>query len=185
MSRTRFRVNPHSTVVWMSRNSLLETGAHLKFKWLQRNMNPWPLSSKTNTQPFRQTGQMIELCCEYLSVRHIWLYVLIMLCMYFTKTSDEFIDIQVAAECGFTLKGVGDLISTYSKQHLTDKYSQHSSVIRSVGLNGWVLIFELSGCGFESRCRNLNFRYCACFEQILPWHSGSCRVCIHSETCRL
>ena len=27
MSRTRFRVNPHSMVVWMSRNSLLETGA--------------------------------------------------------------------------------------------------------------------------------------------------------------
>ena len=27
MSRTRFRVNPHSIVTWMSRNSLLETGA--------------------------------------------------------------------------------------------------------------------------------------------------------------
>ena len=30
MSRTRLRVNPHSTVAWMSRNSLLEAGA----KWL-------------------------------------------------------------------------------------------------------------------------------------------------------
>ena len=28
MSRTRFRVNPHSTVVWKSRNSLLEAGAN-------------------------------------------------------------------------------------------------------------------------------------------------------------
>ena len=27
MSRTRFRVNPHSIVTWMSRNALLETGA--------------------------------------------------------------------------------------------------------------------------------------------------------------
>ena len=27
MSRTRFRVNPHSIVAWMSSNSLLETGA--------------------------------------------------------------------------------------------------------------------------------------------------------------
>ena len=27
MSRTRFRVNPHSVVAWMSRNSLLEAGA--------------------------------------------------------------------------------------------------------------------------------------------------------------
>ena len=32
-----------------------------------------------NTQPFSQTGQMIELCCEYLSVLCIWLYVIIML----------------------------------------------------------------------------------------------------------
>ena len=31
-----------------------------------------------NTQPFSQTGQMIELCCEYLSARCIWLYVIIM-----------------------------------------------------------------------------------------------------------
>ena len=31
-----------------------------------------------NTQPFSQTGQMTELCCEYLSVRCIWLYVIIM-----------------------------------------------------------------------------------------------------------
>ena len=27
MSRTRFRVNPHSIVAWMPRNSLLEAGA--------------------------------------------------------------------------------------------------------------------------------------------------------------
>ena len=28
----------------------------------------------TNTQPFNQTGQTIELCCEYLSVGCIWLH---------------------------------------------------------------------------------------------------------------
>ena len=27
---------------------------------------------------------------------------------------------------------------------------------------------ELSGCGFESLCCHLNFRYCACFEQGVP-----------------
>ena len=32
-----------------------------------------------NTQPFNQTGQMIELSCEYLSQRCIWLHVIIML----------------------------------------------------------------------------------------------------------
>ena len=57
---------------------------HNNFKWLepQRDSNPQPFSSETNTQPSSQTGQKtiqkIELCCEYLSVRCIWLYVIIM-----------------------------------------------------------------------------------------------------------
>ena len=40
----------------------------------------------------------------------------------------------------------------------------------------------LSGCGFESSCSHLNFRFRACFEQGVPWHSGKYRVWIHSET---
>ena len=40
--------------------------------------NPKPLSSKMNTQPFGQTGQMIELSCEYLFLQCIWLYLIIM-----------------------------------------------------------------------------------------------------------
>ena len=51
---------------------------HLKIKWLQRDSNPQPLSSSTNTQPFGQTGQMTELCSEYLYLRCIWLYVFFM-----------------------------------------------------------------------------------------------------------
>ena len=49
---------------------------YLKFKWQQRETNPQPLSLWTNTQPFSQTGQMIELCCKYLSIWCIWLYVI-------------------------------------------------------------------------------------------------------------
>ena len=33
-----------------------------------------------------------------------------------------------------------------------------------------------SRCGFESRFSHLNFRYGACFEQGVPWHSGKGRV---------
>ena len=66
--------------------------------------------------------------------------------------------------------------------HHTDKYSQHSSIIWPVWLNGWVFVYELSGCGFESSCSHLNFRFRACFEQGVPWHSGNYRVWIHSET---
>ena len=37
----------------------------------------------------------------------------------------------------------------------TDKYSQHSSIIWSVWLNCWMFVYELSGCGFQSRCCHL------------------------------
>ena len=47
---------------------------------------------------------------------------------------------------------------------------------------GWVFIYKLSGCEFESRYNHLNFRYHACFEEGIPWHSGKYRVWIHSET---
>ena len=84
-------------------------------------------------------------------------------------------------ECGFTLKCICDII-TYSQMQHTDKYSQHSSNIWPVWLNGRVFVCELSGCEFESFCSHLNFRFCACSEQGVPWHSGNYRAWIHSET---
>ena len=56
------------------------------------------------------------------------------------------------------------MITTYSQVHLTHKYLQHSSIIWSVWLNGSVLVYELSGYGFECRSSHFNFRYCACLE---------------------
>ena len=56
---------------------------NLKFKWLQRDSNPEPLSLQKNAQPFSQTGEIIDLCCEYLSVRCIWLYFLIAPCTHY------------------------------------------------------------------------------------------------------
>ena len=71
--------------------------------------------------------------------------------------SKEFRDIQATIECGFNLKRVPDMIRTYNQMHCTDKYSQHSLIICPVWLNGWVLVYELSGCRFESSCSHLNF----------------------------
>ena len=45
-----------------------------------------------------------------------------------------------------------------------------------------MFVYELSGFGFESSCSHLNFRFRACFEQGVPWHSGNYGVWIHSET---
>ena len=63
----------------------------------------------------------------------------------------------------------------------TDKCSQHSSIIWPVWPNGWVLVYELNGCGFESSCSHLNLRFCTCIEQGVPWYSGNYTVRIHSK----
>ena len=51
-------------------------------------------------------------------------------------SSKEFLDIHATIECGFTLKRVRDMIRTYGQMNRTDKYSQHSSIIWPVWLNG-------------------------------------------------
>ena len=47
-----------------------------------------------------------------------------------------------------------------------------------------VFVYELSGCGFESSCSYLNFRFRTCFAQGVRWHSYNYRVWIHPETRR-
>ena len=60
------------------------------------------------------------------------------------------LDIQATIECEFTLKRVRDMIRTYSQMYSTKKYSQHSPIIWPVWLNGWVFVYDVSGCGFQS-----------------------------------
>ena len=62
------------------------------------------------------------------------------------------------------------------KMHHKDKYTQKSSIIWPVWLSGCVSVYQISGCGFEFSCSHLNFRFCASFEQLFPWHSGSYRL---------
>ena len=47
-----------------------------------------------------------------------------------------------------------------------------SKIYWPVWLNGLVFVNELNGCGFESCCCHLNFRYDACFQQGIAWYSG-------------
>ena len=54
--------------------------------------------------------------------------------------------------------------TTYSQMHRADKYSQHNSITWSVWPNAWVFVYELCGCGFDSRYSHLNYRYRAFFE---------------------
>ena len=63
--RRHFRVNSSSILSWMlpeyQGTHCWKQAPNLKFQWLQLSQNAQPLSSKTNTQPFSQTGQIIEL----------------------------------------------------------------------------------------------------------------------------
>ena len=64
-------------------------------------------------------------------------------CLLWARSSWTF---SQAIECEFTLKLVPDIIIRYSHMHHTDKYSQCSSIIHPVWLNGWMFVCELSGC---------------------------------------
>ena len=118
---------------------------------------------------YKLSGCVFESHCSHLNFR------------FCTCFEIEFLDIEVTIEHGFTLRCVCDMIITYSQMHCTDKYSQHSSMIWPLWLNGWVFVYEPSGCGFESCCSHLNFRFCTSFEQGVPWHSGNYKAWIHSE----
>ena len=80
-------------------------------------------------------------------------------------SSKKFLDIEANIERGFSLKCVSDIIRLYSQMHLIEKYSQQSSIIWPVLSIFLVFVYEVSGCRFEFCCSNLNFKYCAFFEQ--------------------
>ena len=120
------------------------------------------LARNTSQLIYRLSGCGFESRCSHLNIR------------YRACFEQGVFDIQSAMECGFTLKCVPDMIKkTYRQMHCTNKYSQHSPIIWPVWLNGWVFVYELSGCGFVSPCSRLSFRYHACFEKGVSWHSGN------------
>ena len=124
---------------------------------------------------------MIELCCEYLSVRCICLYVIIISRTCFRVNPQS----RVAWMSG------NSLLKTDTKSEVIVKVAATgleltSTLIRErtlkhlAKLTKW-LSFVVS-CGFESSRNHLKIRFRACFWQGVPWNSGNCRVWIHSET---
>ena len=160
--------------------------------WIYSETCMWHDNNTQTNGPYRYilTAQLNHLTnlAKWLSVhlRTKWLWVQITLAplklpiwhLLWARSSLPF---RQTIEFGFTLKLIHDMIITYSQMHRTDKYSEHSLIIWPVSLNGWVFVLELSGCGFESRCCHLNFRYGSCFKEGVSWHSGKRWVWIHSD----
>ena len=153
---------------------------------------------------------MIELCCEYLSVQCISVYVVIMshtslrvnphsiaclnvkellalsrLHIWSLGDSNKIQNhnylvckrkrnhLAKLAKCLTCVVGTSVQCIWVCYYHVTHKFQSEFTLYSvPVWLNGWVFIYELSGCGFESRCCHFNFKYGACFEQGVPWHSG-------------
>ena len=151
-----FIVHLPSVIASMSRKFLLET------------RDIWVSSDCNRTRPHnhlvrKRTPEPNEwLCCEYLSV---WCTDCVFLSwlIRFQSLSDSF----------YTRM---DMEKRTVNAQYRYKYSQHSSFISSVRLNGWVFVYELSSCGFESCYSHLSFRYRVCFEQRVLWHSPNYRL---------
>ena len=90
-----------------------------------------------------------------------------------TRTYNHLVRKGTLSHLANLTKWLGCVVSTYSVQCI--------SLYDNIICYYWVLVYELSGCVFESRCSHLNFRYWACFEHGFPWYSGKYRMWIHSE----
>ena len=137
MSRMSFRVNSHSIVSLNVKELLAQRRRHSHLASLAK----W-FSVRLRTK---------------------WLWIRIMLLslklqIWRLLSARSSLTFKQIIECGFTLKLVQNIIITHCQMHRTDEYSQHSSIVWLVWLNGWVFVYKLSGCGFKSRCCHLNFR---------------------------
>ena len=85
MSHTRFRVNPHSKVAWMSRNYLLETGVKLASlaKWLSARLRTKWLWVRFPLQSLKHKRKII--CCKSLRNNVISLEYLSSVLVYESK----------------------------------------------------------------------------------------------------
>ena len=77
---------------------------------------------------------------------------------------------------------ITSLKPTYFKWLQLNPNPQQLSSWTNTRPNGWVFVYILSSCGFESSFSHLNLRYRTCFVQGFPWHPGNYRLWIHSET---
>ena len=74
-SHTRFKVNPHSIAVWISRNSLFEAGTNLKFKWLQRDSNPQPISQLVRKRKLNRLASLAKWLDVRLRTKWLWVRI--------------------------------------------------------------------------------------------------------------
>ena len=94
MSRTRFRVNPHSIVAWMSRNFLLEAGAKSEVIW-PAWLNGWVFVYELSGCGFESSCNNPKICIENKKNLSCKLLVLIKINYVFPKTYLRIISTEI------------------------------------------------------------------------------------------
>ena len=136
--------------------ALLEQARYLKVKWLQQDLNSQALSMLTNTEPFGETDQMIELSYEYLSLGCIGLYVLLMSRTRF-RVNPHSIFVRISkypfAQNRRNIWSLSDFNGTQTNISLVRKWTLNS-LLKVTKLLSWLVSTYLYGpydCMFLSR----------------------------------
>ena len=116
-------------------DSILCSFQNIKDLLIQNKCNIWSLSDYNGIRT--HDHQIFVLFCEYLSLWCIWL------CVLNVK--------ELLAQNRLNIWSLSDCNWIWTHNHLVCKRTP-------VWLNGWVFIYDLSDCCFESRCSHLNFR---------------------------
>ena len=124
---------------------------------------------------------------------HIMLIIPILSDCNWTRTHNHLVHKRTINDLAKLAKWLSCVVSTYLygafdymflSCHIRIQSESTVCIIWLVWPNGWVFVYELSGCGFGSSCSHLNFGFRACFDQGVPRHSGNYRAWIHSECLR-
>ena len=86
------------------------------------------------------------------------LYVIIMSRTSFRVNLHSIVSLNVRRLLAY-IWSLSDSNGIRTRNLLLRKRTLNHSTQRSVWLNGWVFVYELSGCEFESRCCHLNWFY--------------------------
>ena len=93
---------------------------------------------------------------DFADKANIWLYVLCHVTYMFQSGPTLFSCLNVKellAQSRCRIWSLGDCNWTWTHNHLVHKRTlNHLAKLGPVWLNGWVLLYELSGCGFEYSC---------------------------------
>ena len=156
-------------------NRCSEQAPNLKFKWLQLESSPEPLSLSTNTQRFGQTGQMTALCSYYLSLWWIWLYVLLMSITRFRVNPHSIVALMSwESSLKFKWWQLDSNPEPLSSETNTQSFCQIAQMIEF-----WVLIFTLHltvcSCHVTYAFQSESTRYsCLNLKELLDW--SRCKI---------